>query len=470
MRIRWSNGMKIKGKWKRAVGLVLGIFLTAAFPQRAQATDYWPDAPEVDAQSAIVMEQSTGTILYDKNITEKQYPASITKIMTVLVALENSQLNQVITFSDEAIDNTEGSGIARDYGEQMTMEQCLYAIMLESANECAYAVAEEVAGSMEAFVDMMNQKAEELGCVNTHFANPHGLPDENHYTCAYDMALIARAAYENETFRIITGTARYTIPPTNKHDENTYLCNHNEMLYSWKLNYMYPYCVGGKTGYTDDARYTLVTYAEKDDMTLICVVMRTEFPNQWLDSPALFDYAFDNFQLFNVAENETSYDAMEKSSAGSLNTNEAFVDIDKTASIVLPKTAEFSDAASKIVYDSDDKNVAGSIEYTYADRIVGRADIIRTGAQIHGFVFGNEEVNDGTEETTQEISVIQINPLTIVLCVLGVIAAVVIGFVIKYFVDNFYIIRHNREVKRQRKEQFRRIRKKRKRRRRRGEY
>lgn len=117
----------------------------------------------MDAQSAIVMEQSTGTVIYDKNITEKQYPASITKIMTVLVALENAELNQVVTFSNEAIDNTEGSGIARDYGEQMTLEQCLYAIMLESANECAYAVAEEVGGSVEGFVDMMNAKAKELG-------------------------------------------------------------------------------------------------------------------------------------------------------------------------------------------------------------------------------------------------------------------------------------------------------------------
>lgn len=462
-----------KGKWTGLVSLVLCLLVAAGmFPQKIQAADYWPDAPEVDAESAIVIEQSTGTILYDKNITEKQYPASITKIMTVLVALENSELNQIVTFSNEAIDNTEGSGIARDYGEQQTMEQCLYAIMLESANECAYAVAEAVAGSMEAFVDMMNEKAEELGCVNTHFANPHGLHDENHYTCCYDMALIAQAAYNNETFRIITGTARYTIPPTNKHDENTYLCNHNEMLYSWRYNYMYPYCVGGKTGYTDEARYTLVTYAEKDGMTLICVVMRTEFPNQWLDSPTLFDYAFDNFQLFNVAENETSYNAMEKSSAGSLNTNEAFVDIDKTACIVLPKTAEFSDAASEIVYDSVDKNVAGTIQYTYAGRIVGSADIVRTGVEIRGFAFDNLTVED-TEEAAaeaEEMTVIHIEPFTIVLAVLGVVALVVIGIVCKHYIDNFYIIRHNREVKKQRRDQFRRIKRKRRRRKRRGEY
>lgn len=463
--------MKIKWNLKRACGLVFGIFLmAAALPKQVMAADYWPEAPEVDAQSAIVMEQSTGTVIYDKNITEKQYPASITKIMTVLVALENVELNQVVTFSNEAIDNTEGSGIARDYGEQMTLEQCLYAIMLESANECAYAVAEEVGGSVEGFVDMMNAKAKELGCVNTHFANPHGLPDENHYTCAYDMALITQAAYNNETFRIITGTARYTIPPTNKHDEATYLNNHNELLVSRKFNYVYPYCVGGKTGYTDDARYTLVTISEKDGMTLICVVMRTEVPHQWEDSIALFDYAFDNFQLFNVAENETSYNAMEKTSTGSLNTNEAFVDIDRNASIVLPKTAEFSDASSSIVYDSSDKDVAGTIEYRYADRVVGKADIVRTGVQIQGFVFDNEKMNEETESVEEQNSVIWIHPWVIVLAVLGVVALVVIGFVIKYFVDNIYIIRHNREVRKQRKDLFgsgKRIRKKHKRRRRR---
>lgn len=162
------------------------------------------------------------------------------------------------------------------------------------------------------------------------------------------MALIARAAYQNETFRIIVGTARYTIPPTNKHAEQTDLQNHNEMLYPFQTNkYVYDGCTGGKTGYTNAANSTLVTYAERDGMTLICVVMNTQSPNQWLDSRNLFDYCFDNFQLFNIAENETNYTSAEQKNAGTLNTNEPFVDIDKDAGIVLPKTAEFSDATSK---------------------------------------------------------------------------------------------------------------------------
>lgn len=436
-------------------------------PAEVSAAEYWPEGPEVESPSVILMEMSTGTVLYEKNCDEQNYPASITKIMTTLLALENSKMDEIVTFSDDAINNTEGSGIYRDYGEQMTMEQCLYAVMLNSANECAYAVAEHVGGTVDNFVKMMNDKAAELGCTNTHFANPHGLFDENHYTSAHDMALIAKAAYENETFRIITGTARYTIPPTNKHDEETNLQNHNEMLYPFKtLNYRYEYCTGGKTGYTDVARSTLVTYAEKDGMNLVCVVMHTESPSQWTDSINLFDYAFDNFQVFNIADNETRYNTSEAVEVGALNNNKAFVDIDKNAKIVMPKTTEFGDAASQIVYDDIDENVVGSIVYNYAGREVGRADIVKTGAEIDGFVFDNEEDME-REMKEQEKSTVHINPFTIILVGLGIIAIAVFGFAIKKVVDNYYIIKHNMEVKKSRREQFKKIKPKRHRRRRR---
>lgn len=455
-------------KWKKIICMMLSaLCLLQMQPAEVSAADYWPEGPEVQSPAVILMEMSTGTVLYEKNADEQHYPASITKIMTTLLALENSELDEIVTFSDEAIDNTEGSGISRDYGEQMTMEQCLYAVMLSSANECAYAVAEHVGGTVDHFVEMMNEKAAELGCTNTHFVNPHGLFDENHYTSAHDMALIAKAAYENETFRIITGTARYTIPPTNKHDEQTDLQNHNEMLYPWQtLKYRYEYCTGGKTGYTNVARSTLVTYAEKDGMSLVCVVMQTESPNQWIDSTDLFNYAFDNFQMFNIADNETRYDTSEAVEVGALNNNKAFVDIDRDAMIVLPKTTEFSDATSQIVYDDIDQSVVGSITYTYAGREVGRADIIKTGVEIEGFVFDNEkDMELETEE--QEKSTVRIKPLTIILIVLGIVAAVVLGFAIKVVADNYYIIRHNMEVKKSRREQFKKVKTKNRHRRRR---
>ena len=459
--------MMLKNRWKKAACLILTIISAVCLGKMdVKAADYWPDAPETLSPSVILMEESTGTILYEKNMDEAHYPASITKIMTTLLALENGNLSDMVTFSDDAINNTEGSGIARDYGEQMTLEQCLYGVMLESANECAYAVAEHVGGTVENFVDMMNAKAKELGCTNTHFANPHGLQDENHYTTAHDMALIAQAAYQNETFRIIIGTKMYTIPPTNKHAEETVLRNHHDMLCTYhnaNRKYLYPYCVGGKTGYTATANSTLVTYAEKDGMTLICVVMNTQSPNQFIDTVNLFDYAFDNFQVLNVAENDTDYSAETTVDNGNLNNIAPFVELDKEAVIVLPKTAEFSDTSSSVEYNDSDPEIAGSITYTYAGRNVGKADIKTTGVVVEGYAFDNES----TEEEEQEaVSTVQVKPIVVVLLIVAVILLGVLLFFLKRFYDNYYIIKHNRAVRRDRKDQKRRIRKKRRRRRR----
>ncbi len=459
--------MMLKNRWKKAACLILTIISAVCLGKvDVKAADYWPDAPETLSPGVILMEESTGTILYEKNSDEAHYPASITKIMTTLLALENGNLSDMVTFSDDAINNTEGSGIARDYGEQMTLEQCLYGVMLESANECAYAVAEHVGGTVENFVDMMNAKAKELGCTNTHFANPHGLQDENHYTTAHDMALIAQAAYQNETFRIIIGTKMYTIPPTNKHAEETVLRNHHDMLCTYhnaNRKYLYPYCVGGKTGYTATANSTLVTYAEKDGMTLICVVMNTQSPNQFIDTVNLFDYAFDNFQVLNVSENDTDYSAEATVDNGNLNNIAPFVELDKDAVIVLPKTAEFSDTSSSVEYNDSDSEIAGSITYTYAGRNVGKADIKTTGVVVEGYAFDNES----TEEEEQEaVSTVQVKPIVVVLLIVAVILLGVLLFFLKRFYDNYYIIKHNRAVRRDRKDQKRRIRKKRRRRRR----
>ena len=449
---------------KRITGLVLGFFcalqLTA---QTVPASQYWPEEISVNSPNAIVMEMNTGTILYDKNSKEARYPASITKIMTTMLALENSELNEMVTFSDEAIDNTEGSGIARDYGEQMTMEDCLYAIMLESANECAYAVAEHISGSIEAFADLMNAKAKELGCVNTNFVNPHGLHDDNHYTCCYDMALIAKAAYENETFRIITSTKARMIPPTNKHAEETPLQNHNKLLHRYqKGNYVYEYCTGGKTGYTTNANATLVTFAEKDGMALVCVVMNTDGVSEWTDSRALFDYCFDNFQLLNVSENETGYEVQKEVNANSLSGNPPFVELDKNACILLPKTVEFAEAESEVTLNREVSNIAGTISYSYAGRSVGKADIVTTGAVIEEYVFDNQIENAAEEEET-----IQLKPSTIVALAAMICLLIVMLLLGKYVYDNIYIIRHNLSVQMDRRERFREIKKRKQRRRRR---
>ena len=203
-------------------------------------------------------------------------------------------------------------------------------------------------------------------------------------------------------------------------------------------------------------------------MSLVCVVMHTESPNQWTDSRNLFDYAFDNFQLFNIADNETRYTDSEAVEVGALNNNKAFVDIDASANIVLPKTTDFNDAASEITYNDVSENVVGTLAYTYAGRQVGKADIVTTGAVVDGYIFDNQsEVEQEIDTEEEAVSTVRIRPLTILLIVAGILLAAGLIFAGKKFYDNYYIIRHNREVRRNRKEQFRQIKSKPKYRRRR---
>lgn len=253
--------------------------------------------PEISAEAAVLMDAATGDILYEKNSKQTEYPASITKLMTVLLALEKGSLTDSITVSSEAVTSIEpgSANIALQEGETLTLEQILHAILLRSANEAANAAAEYVDGSIEAFATHMNEKAAELGCENTHFVNPSGLHDSEHTTTAYDMALIARALLQNEDFRSIMGATYYEIPPTNKQTETRYLHGQHQMLNSNSI-YYYEYATGGKTGFTEEARNTLVTYAEKDGRELIAVVLKCEGAEHYVDSAALFDYGFENFE------------------------------------------------------------------------------------------------------------------------------------------------------------------------------
>ncbi len=445
------NRIKYKGLILAALCAVSSIFMNK---MDVSAAEYWPNGPDTESPCIVVIEQKTGTVLYEKNSHEQHYPASITKIMTSMLALDQTNMDDVVTFSEDAIYKTEGSSIYRDVGEQMTMEECLYALMLASSNDCAYAVAEHVSGSMEGFVGQMNEKAKELGCTDTHFANPHGLTDPEHYTTCYDMALIAREAYKSAKFRMIIGTARYTIPPTNKHDEETYLQNHNEMLYPFRTlgEYKYEYCTGGKTGYTQAANSTLVTFAEKDGMTLICVVMNTVSPSQWKDSINLYNYCFDNFQILNVSDHEERF-SDENKDVDSLNVNEPFAELDKEGVIVLPKTAEFSEATPEISYENKEDNVIASLKYTFAGREVGEANIITTGAKIESFLF---RTNLSENETENSLNAggkgFHINVVKVILVIIGLLAFAALVYLIKVLADNFYIIKHrlfgNRENKR----------------------
>ena len=383
--------------------LAAALTVTSLFANTvtARAEESWPGGIDTQSAAAIVMEQETGAILYEKNIHATYYPASITKILTALVALENSSLDEVVTFSKDAVYLNEGdsSHISRDVGEQMTMEQCLYGMLLESANECAYAIAEHVGGGdVNVFVDMMNQKAAELGCQDSHFNNTNGLPDENHYVSAYDMALISRAAYQNPTFAKIIGTESYQIPPTNTHADPTPLNNHHSMLHPYHTSrYVYPYCLGGKTGYTRAANSTLVTYAAKDGMTLVCVVLNVTSPGHWIDTTNLFNYCFDNFAAYNVADQASPFAGDVDGSLGSLAGDGKLATTDPHGTVVLPKTASLADAQAEVVPKSSDEDPAlvGQVTYTYAGHYVGQTTVSYQQSEKGAFPFHNLDPAEG---------------------------------------------------------------------------
>jgi len=268
------------------------------FYDQAASTDNipgWPQGPKIEGESAILVDMITGTVLYAKNADKVQYPASITKIMTALLAAEHLDMKDKLVMSESAahgITISDSSSIYADTGEELTIEQAMMAVMLQSANEMTLALAEETSGSVKKFVELMNLKARLLGCTGTHFNNPNGLPDELHYTTASDMAKIARAAWFNPTFRKYATTTYYEIPPTNKFAETRYLLNHHKMM---KGNTRaYEGVLGGKTGYTDAAGNTLVTYARRGNLYLVSVVMKS-VNGAYSDTAALLDYGFNSF-------------------------------------------------------------------------------------------------------------------------------------------------------------------------------
>lgn len=283
-------------------------------PIQSNEVSGWPQGEAVQSAAAVVMDLDTNTFLYSKNAYDKCYPASITKIMTAMVALENGNLDDVIVYGNSVYDLEEGSshvGIKPE--EEMTLRQSLYALMLESANDAGMGIAEYIGGSISGFADMMNAKAQELGCVNTHFTNPHGLHNEDHYTCAYDMALIAQAAYNIPEFKEMVSCTLYSVPPTNVTEEERYFLNHHKMIQE-DSDYYTEWVTGGKTGYTSDAWNTLVTYGEKNERRQVCVVLRVPgAAKTYEDTRLLMRYGFDNFSQVTVGSDQpvpTFYEAM----------------------------------------------------------------------------------------------------------------------------------------------------------------
>lgn len=429
----------------------------------------WPQGPTVSARSAILMELETGTILYAKNIHNKEYPASITKILTTLIASERCGMEEMVTFSRDAIfDIDRGSNhVALDVGESITVEECLNAILIRSANEVSLGIAEHISGSTwEDFAPIMNERAKELGALNSNFVNANGLPNENHYTTAYDMAMIGRAFFSNEILCNITTTRKLHIPPSETQPDDIIEYNQMELIDGGK--YEYEYLVGCKTGYTNDARSTLVSCAEKDGLKLVCVVLRDEAPYQYQDTIALFEYGFGNFRKLNVAENDSKYSMDSNNTFYSendvLGNSKPILSLNTSDYIVLPNTAEFSDTVSTISYDTDSETKAALISYTYQNWPVGTASIDFTGTiestyefdpYIEGETINEEESSAPSEEDNTSADVSGTNKPSVLLkiakfilkAVLILLALAAIALIV-LFIRRYIIIRQRRKRRR----------------------
>ena len=280
---------------------------TAASSITTNQISGWPQGPEITSEAAVILEDSTGTTLYAKNMDEVLYPGSTVKIMTCLLALENSNLTDEVTMTATGVSGVTdgGANISAQLDEVFTMEQCLYAIMVASANDIALQVAEHVGGSVENFVAMMNTRAAQLGCTNTVFTNPTGLPDENQHTTAHDMALIMKAATENPSFSPIASANTYTIPATNVSGGARSLTSKFTMTNNSSDAY-YQGCLGGKEGFTEASQSTLVCSAQRNDVTLICVILKGASGQTDDEAITLLDYGFSNFQLLTLGQDDFS--------------------------------------------------------------------------------------------------------------------------------------------------------------------
>ncbi len=424
-----------------------------SLPIQSNQIENWPAGPAIGAQSAILMDANTGVILYAKNIDERLYPASTTKLMTCILAAENSALNETVTFSHDAVFSIElgSSNIGMDENEAMPMEECLYGILVASANEVANAVAEHVAGSMDAFADKMNEKAAELGCKNTHFVNAHGLYDDDHYTSAYDLALIAKEFFQNELLSKIGNTPSHHFEATDDQPDDFIKRNKHSLITG---EIPYDGIKGGKTGYTDEARQTLVTCAEQNGMKLICVVLKEESPEQFYDTVKLFDYGFTNFSVVNVAENETNYSIRNSNffhtSSDVFGNSNPILSLNRDSYLIMPKTTVFDELDSEISYDTEEENEVAIINYYYHGAYVGTATVDLADEKSVTYDF-SENVPEEETLAQKEPNVIIVNIKIILIAVLTIAALLIAFFIIRSVIDHHNFLYHRRTIKKRRK-------------------
>ncbi len=342
-------------------------------------------APAVSSSRAILTDAKTGLVLYEKNAHQKAYPASTTKVMTAILALEKGNLDDMVEVSFNAVNSIsyDSSKAGLFEGETFSLREMVYALLICSANDAANVIAEHIAGDIGSFVDMMNTRAAELGATNTHFVNTHGLHDTEHYTTAYDMALFARHALTLPEFREIVAMRSYVLEPTDKYEEKRYLNSTNHLL-NPQSEYYYADAIGIKTGYTDEAMSCLVSASETENGTYIAVILGAESMDgktmSFVDSRALLTYGTEYCLPTVLCEANTPAEGIPVAKAK--NTDMAAVHTQETVSAILPEGIT-ADAVQKLEYIKKDLEapveagtVLGRVEYRYGEHLVGQTYLV----------------------------------------------------------------------------------------------
>ncbi len=367
--------------------LISCILVSQLFLMTVYAKPDWPSDTGIQAEAGIVIDGDSGAVIFGQNIHAPYPPASITKILTALLVLENANLDDMVTFSKDAVYNVEdGSGnkLNVDTGDKLSVEDCLYSLILHSCNQAANALAEHVAGSRDGFVTMMNEKIQSLGCTESHFDNPSGLNGDSQYVTAYDMALIAKAAYSNKKLVEISSAISHNIPPTNNNPEGLTIYNEHRLVKTkdTKSEFYCPSAVAGKTGYLIKAGNTVVTYGEQDGKRLISVILKGSPKQYFIDSKTLLEFGFSRFENFPVTGNETNYISGEEPvEINGTSYKPSDLELEPDSVITLPKGAEFSQADKALVTElpkGSPKGAVAMIQYTYNDRKVGQAYLMET--------------------------------------------------------------------------------------------
>ncbi len=346
--------------------------------------------PSITAKGAILVETSTGRILYEKSSTRQMYPASTTKIMTAILVIENCDLSDIVTVSETALSNIPTGYVTCDIqvGEEISVKDLLYALMVKSANDAAYVLAEHVAGTIDNFSSMMNAKAKEIGCKETNFVNPNGIHSQRHYSSAYDLYLMAQYGMKNETFRNLVSTTSYTLPATNKHSEaDRSFTTTNELINPDSGDNFYSNAIGIKTGFTSQAGNCLVAESSRDGLDFIAVVLNAEdSKSRYTDCKTLFDYAYDNFTLTKIKEKNTLIDTIEIEN-GTKETKNLDLLIDETITVINNKSIDMNQIIPEINLNENltapisSGDIVGSIKYKvddieYSANILAGSDVI----------------------------------------------------------------------------------------------